>query len=350
MKIDSLSNQLRRVILLLAVTVILPTVCLLWFMSQAVKNAQLAARQKLITLYEERLATASQEKNQSWSERFMKLDKVVDQNLPSEIFNDLFKAHRHSIIVYDEHGKRIYPLISADVNVPVDPAEQFHDAWRLEFAEQKLAEAIELYEEGTQSNNTYVRLKALIGKARCLIKLGDMQQAIEACRKVALSGEEETRDTATLMLIANARLLLVQLLKPELEKDESPLKDHKLFQDALAMLRKVVSRQNMASSFLPSDQNMPSSFLPLDQSVFLAHRALDLSKATEGIYGLENPVMLENMMPGNMAYVERMMLEHPLTWQPVMNVRDDGGLTLAMIERFPTAAEFRDWRVDQFRQ
>ncbi len=50
MKIDSLSNQLRWVILLLAIAVILPTVCLLWFMTQAVKNERLAFRQKLIDI------------------------------------------------------------------------------------------------------------------------------------------------------------------------------------------------------------------------------------------------------------------------------------------------------------
>jgi signal transduction histidine kinase len=350
LRVNSGSGQLWWVILLLAVAVILPTVCLLWFMSQAVKNVQLAARQKLMAVYEDKLADASRETNESWAKELERLDKLIDQDLPSGVFDSLSKAQEYSVIVYDENGRRFYPSISTDVKLPVEPAEEFAEAWKLEFTRRQFAEAARLYQEKAQSDNSYVRFSALIGWSRCLVKLGKQEQAIETCKKVAFSPEEETCDTATLMLIANARLLLAQLLKPELEKDESPLKDHKLFQDALAMLRKVVSRQNMASSFLPSDQNMPSSFLPLDQSVFLAHRALDLSKATEGIYGLENPVMLENMMPGNMAYVERMMLEHPLTWQPVMNVRDDGGLTLAMIERFPTAAEFRDWRVDQFRQ
>jgi len=37
--------------LLLAIAVVLPSVCLLWFMNQAVKNVQLAARQKLINAY-----------------------------------------------------------------------------------------------------------------------------------------------------------------------------------------------------------------------------------------------------------------------------------------------------------
>ncbi len=81
-------GQLRWVILLLAVAVILPTVCLLWFMSQAVKNVQLAARQRLITLYQEKLDRASQAINQSWLEQFEELDTQVDQDLPSGFFDD----------------------------------------------------------------------------------------------------------------------------------------------------------------------------------------------------------------------------------------------------------------------
>jgi len=42
--------------LLLAVAVILPTVCLLWFMTQAVENVRMAARQILINEYSERLS------------------------------------------------------------------------------------------------------------------------------------------------------------------------------------------------------------------------------------------------------------------------------------------------------
>ena len=38
-------------VLLLAIAVILPTVCLLWFMSQAVKNERLAVKQKLTDIY-----------------------------------------------------------------------------------------------------------------------------------------------------------------------------------------------------------------------------------------------------------------------------------------------------------
>jgi hypothetical protein len=51
MKTDNLSNSLRWVILLLVAAVILPTVCLLWFMTQAVRNERLAVQQRLVDWY-----------------------------------------------------------------------------------------------------------------------------------------------------------------------------------------------------------------------------------------------------------------------------------------------------------
>jgi signal transduction histidine kinase len=289
-------------------------------MSQAVKNVQLASRQKLITLYEEKLATASQEKNQSWSQQFEELDKLVDQNLPLDLCDNLFKARYHSVIVYNEDGRRIYPLISADVNVPVDPAEQFRDAWRLEFAEK------------TQSISTYVRLKALIGKARCLTKLGSSDEAVEVYKKVAFSGEEATCDTATLMLIANTRLLLVELAKPTLEKPETlETLTYPVFRDELSKLLQIIRRQNEAGAVLP-----------LDRSIFLAHRSIELARDADAVY-----YEMYRDMPMVM-YDMDMFLEMDL--QSLTEVLNESEIALAVIERFPTAAEFRDWPADQFRQ
>jgi hypothetical protein len=44
MKQRANTDQLRWVAVLLATAVILPTVCLLWFMTQAVKNERVAVR------------------------------------------------------------------------------------------------------------------------------------------------------------------------------------------------------------------------------------------------------------------------------------------------------------------
>ena len=312
-------GQMRWVVLLLAIAVILPTVCLLWFMSQAVKNVQLAARQKLITVYEDKLTTASRETNDSWSTPFEQLDRLIDQNTPSETFSELFKADCYSVIVYDKQGRRLYPLISADVNTPVEPAEEFIDAWQMEFAEREFAEAAKLYEQKAGSNDTYLRLSALIGKARCLAKLGNQEQAVETYRKVAFSSEENTCDSAALTLIANARLLLLELTKSNLQERELdyPTRAH-LLREPLSKLLAIIGKQNEAGAVLP-----------LDQSLFLTRK---ISESLE--QGLNDVFIISR-------WDERMS---------AVKVLADGDLTLAMIERFPTAAAIKDWPKDRFRQ
>ena len=318
-KLNTGYGQLGWVILLLAVAVILPTVCLLWFMSQAVKNVQLAARQKLITVYEDKLAKASQETNDNWTMQFEQLDRLIDQNTPSETFSELFKANYYSVIVYDEQGRRLYPLISADVNTPVEPAEEFSDAWEMEFAEREFSKAVKLYEQKADSNDTYLRLSALIGKARCLAKLGNQKQAVETYRKVAFSSEEKFCDSAALTLIANARLLLVEVMKLSLQENESEhsIQQH-LLREPLSKLLAIIGKENEAGAVLP-----------LDQSLFLT------SKISENLEQGLNDVFIISQ------WDERM---------PAVKVLAEGGLTLAMIERFPTAAALEDRPKNQFRQ
>ena len=61
-------GQFRWVVLLLAVAVILPTVCLLWFMNAMVGSERLAVRQRLTTFYKGRLAEVTARIGSQWSD------------------------------------------------------------------------------------------------------------------------------------------------------------------------------------------------------------------------------------------------------------------------------------------
>ena len=82
-KISS-KDQLRPVILLLAIAVILPTVCLLWFMTQAVKNERLAVRQKIIDICNDDIAAFKTEFNRSFAaaktKDLRRIKQVIDKN------------------------------------------------------------------------------------------------------------------------------------------------------------------------------------------------------------------------------------------------------------------------------
>lgn len=240
------SGQLRWVILLLAIAVVLPTVCLLWFISQAVKNERLAVRQKLVTVYEGKLAEAAQKTDVAWSQSCKLLDEKTVEGHPYRTLLSIVGEGRYDgLIIYDEEGKRTYPLLWADISRPIDLAEEFSDAWQLEFVEQKFSEAIKVYEEKARFGNEYIRLAALIGKSRCLAKLGRLDEAIETCKEVAFSDTQNAAESSMVVLISNARLLLLGFLGQAI-KDYKPL-----FEETFEKLVSTVYASNEAGVSLP---------------------------------------------------------------------------------------------------
>ena len=117
------SNQLWWVILLLTIAVILPTVCLLWFMTQAVKNERLAVRQKLIDSYTSRA-----------QEIFFKNPEISIED-PNE-----FSAS----IIYDQNDKITYPVPPSQRIIY--SSDNVQKVWKIEFSDANYVEAIKEYE------------------------------------------------------------------------------------------------------------------------------------------------------------------------------------------------------------
>jgi len=220
-KIGTGSNQLRWVVLLLAIAVILPTVCLLWFMSQADKNVRLAVRQKLIDVYRERLDKLSKSIDDLWSARIDLIEQqAAIKRQPVEMFDLLAgrdngtggsKKICDAIIIYDSNGKLVYPVAGAG-DYPGELSEEFKEAWGVEFDEEDFARAIILYEQIADSLvDGYTRCSALMGKVRCLRKLGEIEKAVALCREIAYEQPPESISSSSISLIARARILLVNL-------------------------------------------------------------------------------------------------------------------------------------------
>jgi len=220
-KIGAGYNQLRWVVLLLAIAVILPTVCLLWFMSQAVKNERLAVRQTLTDAYQQQLEILGKKVDDLWSAR---IDVVEQQTAikrqPVEMFELLAgqdngtsgsKKICDAIIIYDSNGKLVYP-VTGDDDYPGELSEEFNEAWGVEFAEKDFSLAIKLYGQIADSLvDDYTRYSALLGKVRCLRKLEEIEKAIALCREMAYGQIPEGISSSSISLIARARILLVKL-------------------------------------------------------------------------------------------------------------------------------------------
>ncbi len=314
-KISAGYNQLRWVILLLAIAVILPTLCLLWFMSQAVKNERLAVRQKLSDVYKQRLEIMSKRIDDLWSGRIGLVEREsAVKRQPVEMFDLLAGRDTgtggskicDAIIIYDSSGKLVYP-VAGDSDYTGELSEEFNEAWRVEFTEENLSLAIRLYEQIADSPvDDYTRYSALLGNVRCLRKLGEIEKAIALCREIAYGKTPESISSSSVALIARARILLVDLKSQTQEG---------LGQSDL---------QNLIGSAINYTPGDGSAFLPMpsETRIFLLRKALEI---------VEESQWAEELRPQVLRAKELLWAEE---------------LAAAVLERYYTGAVSQPWSED----
>jgi signal transduction histidine kinase len=256
-------GQFRWVVLLLAVAVILPTVCLLWFMNEVVKNERLVVRQKLTTFYKTQLAEVTERVNTRWLESCRLLERRPSVHPYRQFTAALGQNGFAGLLVYDEAGRRLYPVVSTDLGTLARASEEFGDAWEMEFVRQEYQQAAERYEQYANISDDHGRLAAYISKSRALSKMGDLDRAIAECRRwAAFSPLAETGDSRCLALIANARLLLLGWMQDQPAYFQ-------LYEETFRKLLAMLYNANGAGYALPADQNL-----------FIARRVLELGRAT----------------------------------------------------------------------
>ena len=191
MKTDSMSNQLRWVILLLAAAVILPTVCLLWFMNQAVKSVQLTVRTELVDVYKKQFELSHQNHlDDDWVQ--------LNLCLPSA----------GGILVYNNDGELTFPVF--DDKQAVD-SPVFDQAYAFEYQEESFDKALKEYllvTEISDSNDTCIM--ADISQARCLSKLNRPNEAIEKLHTIL--SHYEDKNIAVQTQKCHALLLLTEMM------------------------------------------------------------------------------------------------------------------------------------------
>ena len=272
-KITTGSNQLRWVVLLLAVAVILPTVCLLWFMSHAVRNERLAVKQKLTDVYQQRLDNLSQRLDSLWSDRINSVGAKAAGQGSVEIFS-LFAGGGNdenglklcdAAIVYDSNDRLVYP-VAGDKEDPSELPEEFNKAWSAEFFEEDFAQAAALYEQiDRTSEDVYVRCSALMGKVRCLRKSGDIEKAIVQCRELAYGRVHDGISSSSASLMTRARVLLIDL-KSQTEDGLSQSDVRKIINSAI----------NYASG-----EGSDFLLMPSETRIFFLRKALEIVEKSQ---------------------------------------------------------------------
>ena len=236
-------------ILLFATAVILPTVCLLWFMTQAVRNERLAVRQKLVDAYRPHADRYLKHLNGLWPKSIVVWNDIIKTSTPARIFDRCvppqhvrewthLQYRTSACVVYDAERKVIYPTESSEPALEIENP-QAQTAWRLEFVDHDYEQAIEVYQkmqnkcrQGNHNPNEYLCRKAALGQARCFRALGRIDEAIAVYQRAGTDPDRRTTPQCK-ALISRARFASheLRLNSAEPEIDE--------FYDALVNMQEI---------------------------------------------------------------------------------------------------------------
>ena len=200
---------------LLLSAVLVPAVCVLWFMGAAMRNERYAARERLAELYRAQLSVSQATIARHWAAAVADLEQIIKTNSPAASFSSAVRAgFVDSLIVFNEQGETLYP------NSPsVGPAEaqleaQWAEASQLEYARKDFDSAAKRYRAlSIQLTNVNLRARALQAAARCLVQGEQRDLAIQLINE-ELSREAygHATDAQGRLIIANAELMTLELI------------------------------------------------------------------------------------------------------------------------------------------
>jgi signal transduction histidine kinase len=202
--------------LLLLIAVLVPTACVLWFMSRAVRNERLAVRQELMNVYRAQLDGIQGEVEAFWDQLVAEVGALVGSRPCAALFAEAIeRGLADSIICYGSPGRVGYP---APPRPPADSIADRSPAWReaerLEQTGGDPAAAAHAYGLiAQQVEDTRLAAIALQAQVRCLIKSDQTDAAVQVLTKTLL--EEKYRhasDARGRLIVPNAMLLALQLI------------------------------------------------------------------------------------------------------------------------------------------
>jgi signal transduction histidine kinase len=206
---NSSSDRYGWVVLLLITAVILPTVCLLWFMTVAVRNERLAVRQKLVDSYTGRAEALAAALAQNWNTRKAEL-LIQSQSLEQKSFPEKILSAFAGVVVFDEKGGLIYPTMDETQEMATPQVSaSLQNAWRLEFVEKHYTLAAQAYQQIIDPNaGPVLRQTVLAGQARCLSKDEKLAEAKTLYEQLASPTTGEKTDP---VITAQSRIRLAQI-------------------------------------------------------------------------------------------------------------------------------------------
>ncbi|MCC7204933.1 MAG: HAMP domain-containing histidine kinase [Phycisphaeraceae bacterium] len=275
--------HLWPVLALLVLMAVVPSACVLWFLSRAVGNERLAVRQRLVEVYRRQLSPAPELARQWWED--VRLRLTAEQSLPpAEVFGRLIEQPPlGAAVVLDAQGQPVYPQASTGFDDETSQGSPWDEVEQLKRHDGDLQAVLRMYKEmGDRMSASTSVAQARLSQARCLLRLYRPAEAIRLILdEIDRSPMRKTADSHGRLLAPNALLLGLEAAEPG-SKESSVLLDRLL---AWVDYRAVPAMPSQQRRFLLAELVARTNQPGLTRSLAaeqLAEHYLSIRRPTEG--------------------------------------------------------------------
>lgn len=248
----------------LAVAVLVPAVCVLWFMSRAMHNERLATTQRLTEHYTNHLGVVSRGIDTYWEERMAAVEGVAGETAASRFAKMVRAGQVESVFIWNEaQGGLGYPFFDVATSVSKeDEGSVWESARELEFQKKDYLEAAARYGEIAGASATPdLKARALMAQANCLFKVEEREGALALLQTmIGDASLVDAVDSQGSLVVPNAQFRLLTLL------DDS----------------KGESRKEIRNALIETLNNYDAVSMPALQRRFLMEQVLDRSDDAMG--------------------------------------------------------------------
>jgi signal transduction histidine kinase len=202
-------------VVLLLFAVLVPAVCLLWFINAAMRNERFAAQQRLADIYRGQLSASLALLENYWEKTVSALEVLAQTNsAPLAFARCVLSGSVDSVIILDEQGRVIYPNTPSGVDAGFGELEaKWTEASQLEYLRKDFMAAATRYEAlAKEATNVNVAARALQAEARCLVQAGKKDTAVRLVNEILSRGRfDRAADPQGRLIVANAELMVLEL-------------------------------------------------------------------------------------------------------------------------------------------
>jgi len=198
---------------LLLLAVLIPSLCLLWFMNQAVKSERLTAQQRLMEAYRGQLA-AAQERLENRLEENLKVLAQATNGAAAAFALTVRSNFADAVICFDAAGQPVYPASAPTFLLNRQSAELLE--MRARESSDPAAAAKQFLRIATEATNETVVAQALQARIRCLLRAGQKDAATDALKQhLAANKFGNSRDPQNRLIAGDQEFLALELLQGE---------------------------------------------------------------------------------------------------------------------------------------